>query len=76
MLFARNGRTATEHLVENHAEAVDVGAAVDTVGRTGGLLRRHVQRGAGDDVFLTAVGNGLVEAKPEVDQDRVLGLAS
>ena len=38
------GRVAGEHLVENHAEAVDVGARIDVV--VGALLGRHVARRA------------------------------
>jgi hypothetical protein len=45
------GHAPGEHFVKHHAEAVDVGAAVDAVGRARGLLRRHVPRRAGDDAF-------------------------
>jgi hypothetical protein len=33
------GQAPCEHFVKHHAQAVDVGAAVDAVGRAGGLLR-------------------------------------
>ena len=62
-------QAAAEHLVEHHAQAVDVGAAVDPVRRAGDLLRRHVRRGAGDDAQFGAAGPRLVEAEPEVHED-------
>ena len=62
-------QVAAEHLVEHHAQAVDVGAAVDPVRLARDLLGRHVRRGAGDDAELGAARPRLVEAEPEVHED-------
>ena len=62
-------QVAAEHLVEHHAQAVDVGAAVDPVRRARDLLGRHVRRGTGDDAEFGAARPRLVEAEPEVDED-------
>ena len=61
---------AAEHLVKHDAQAVDVGAAVDPVCCAGDLLRRHVRRRAGDDAEFGTVRPRLVEAEPEVHEDR------
>ncbi len=60
---------AAEHLVQHHAQAVDVGAAVDAVRRAGDLLRRHIRRSAGDDAEIGTVRTRVVEAEPEVYED-------
>ena len=60
---------AAKHLVEHHAQAVDVGAAVDPVRRARDLLGRHIRWGAGDDAEFGTVRPRLVEAEPEVDED-------
>ena len=60
---------AAEHLVQHHAQAVDVSTAVDAVRRAGDLLRRHVRRSAGDDAEFGTVRPRLVEAEPEVYED-------
>jgi hypothetical protein len=59
-----------EHFVKDHAQAVDIGAAVDAMGRARGLLRRHVPRRAGDDAFGAAARSRLVEGQAEVYEDR------
>ncbi len=62
-------QAAAEHLVQHHAQAVDVSTAVDAVRRAGDLLGRHVRRSAGDDAEFGTVRPRLVEAEPEVDED-------
>ena len=64
------GQAPGEHFVKHHAQAVDVGAAVDAVGRAGRLLRRHVVRSAGDDALLSAARLGLAEGQAEVHEHR------
>ena len=63
-------QTAAEHLVEHHAQAVYVRAAVDTVRCAGNLLRGHVRRRARNHAELATARHGLVEAEPEVHEDR------
>ena len=63
-------QTAAEHLVEHHAQAVYVRAAVDAVRRAGNLLRGHVRRRARNHAELATARHGLVEAEPEVHEDR------
>jgi hypothetical protein len=43
---AAKGQLASQHLVENHAGAGDIVAAIDVVSLAEGLLRAHVGRGA------------------------------
>ncbi len=59
-----------EHLVEHHAQAVDVGSAVDAVCHACDLFWRHVCRGAADGAELSAARRLLVEGQPEVHEDR------
>ena len=61
---------ACQHLVEDDAETVDVGPAIDAVGGAGGLLGRHVVGSAGDESLLFAPRLHFVESEPEVDQHR------
>ena len=69
-MLARNGTRPGEQLVEHHAQAVDVGAAVDAVGRARGLFRRHVPRGAGDESLFAAACLVLAQGEAEVHQHR------
>ena len=46
------GRPAGEHLVEDHAQTINVGGGPDTSDLSARLLGRHVARGA-DDVAVT-----------------------
>jgi hypothetical protein len=57
---------AAEHLVEHYAEAVDVGAAIDTVSCARDLLRGHVARAARDDPEHAASRLRFIQAEPEI----------
>ena len=69
----RDGRgperhAAGEHFVEDHAQAVHVGAAVDAMRRALRLFRRHVPRRPGDETFRATARLLLAERQTEVHQ--------
>ena len=81
---AGEGRVAGEHLVAHHADGVDVDPRIHLrIG--GGLLRRHVRRGAegdadaGEVVLARRLGDGLGDAEVHhhgvaAGEEHVLGL--
>ena len=60
-----------QKLVEDDAEAEDVGSAVDAVPLAVGLLGAHVRRSAGESVALAEVG--VLEREAEVGENRRSG---
>ncbi len=70
-LLGPEGDAAAEHLVEDDSQGVDVRAAVDPMGGSAHLLRRHVSRRAGDNTQLVAAGGRIVEREPKIDQHRL-----
>ena len=63
------GPPAAEHRIQDHPQAIDIGAAVDPVAFPPGLLGRHVRRGA-QHGRRGAARLRFRQGEPEVDQDR------
>ncbi len=63
-------QVSAKHLVKHDAQAVNVGAAVDAMGHSRDLLRRHVRWSAGDGAELAAARRRFVEAQSEVYKHR------
>ncbi len=59
---------AAEHAVQDHAQGVNVGPAIDPVALAGGLLGGHVERRADDVTELGFRRGGVADRQPEVDQ--------
>ncbi len=67
-LLRAEGNATAEHLVEDHAQAVNVCAAVNTMGSADDLLGRHISRGAGNNAEFAAAGRRIVEREAEVNE--------
>ena len=65
----RNGRRPDHQIVENDAEAEDVGAAVDQVSLAAGLFRTHEGRSS-NQVMRARAEIFVLEGQPEVSQKR------
>ncbi len=70
MRVAPKGTTPREQLIEDHAQAEEIRAAIDPVALAPGLLGAHVGRSPGQPAFPAKVL--LPERQPEVGYDRLV----